>query len=98
MVTSQRRKSGVDPLVRAASHLTDRDRYLCRLLYEHRVLTTEQVADVGFDSAITARHRLAILADLDVVERFRPLRQSGSSPWHYVLGAIGAAVVAVERG
>jgi hypothetical protein len=98
MVAPQRRKSGIDPLIRASSHLTDRDRYLCQVLYEHRVLTTEQVTDIAFESSITARHRLATLADLDVVERFRPLRQAGSAPWHYVLGPVGAAVVAVERG
>jgi hypothetical protein len=98
MVAPQRRNRAVDPLIRASSRLTERDRYLCEVLYEHRVLTTEQVTDLAFESPITARHRLADLADLDVVERFRPRRQVGSAPWHYVLGRVGAAVVAVSRG
>jgi hypothetical protein len=98
MVAPRRRRQRLDPLIEVASRLTDRDRYLCQLLYEHRVLTTEQITDVAFDSPITARHRLAVLADLDVVERFRPRRQFGTACWHYVLGEIGAAVVAVERG
>lgn len=98
MTSPSLRKTRLDPLIRASSHLTDRDRYLCQVLYEHRVLTTDQVADLAFDSPITARHRLAVLADLDVFERFRPRREMGSAPWHYVLGKVGAAVVAVDRG
>jgi hypothetical protein len=98
MVAPQRRNQRVDPLVRASRYLTDRDRYLCRILFEHRVLTTHQVTDVAFDSPITARHRLAALADLDVVDRFRPRKQLGSAPWHWVLGPVGAAVLAVDRG
>ena len=35
-------------LLRLASHLTDRDRRLSRLLYEHRVLTSLQVCDIAF--------------------------------------------------
>jgi hypothetical protein len=35
-------------LLDARGRLTDRDRAICRLLCEHRVLTTSQVADIGF--------------------------------------------------
>ena len=38
--------------------LTGRDRYICRLLDEHRVLTTGQVADTGFSGERRARERL----------------------------------------
>ncbi len=88
-----------DDLVTAASHqLTDRDRYICNLLSEHRVLTTNQVAEVAFDSPISARHRLAILYGLRVLDRFRPFRRVGTAPNHWVLDAIGAMTVAAERG
>jgi len=83
-----------------ASRLTARDRELCRLLWEHRVLTSAQCAELVFTSAVTARHRLVILTGLRVLDRFRPPwpRGEGSAPWHYVLGPAGAAVLAAERG
>ena len=79
-----------------AAHLTDRDRKLVRQVAEHRVLTTDQVAAVAFSSVITARHRLSMLVGLGVLRRFRPRRETGSAPWHYVLGPIGAALLGVE--
>src|SRR6266511_4357496 len=86
-------------LAALAARLTLRDRELCRLLAEHRVLTTDQVAALLFGSPVTARHRLLVLARLGVVERFRPLLAygDGSAPWHYVLGPAGAAVLAAEQ-
>jgi DNA-binding CsgD family transcriptional regulator len=86
-------------LAALAARLTPRDRQLCRLLAEHRVLTTDQVAALLFGSPVTARHRLSILARLGVVERFRPLLAygDGSAPWHYVLGPAGAAVLAADQ-
>jgi hypothetical protein len=68
------------------------------MLYLHRVFTTHQLADLAFDSDATARHRLLALRDLEVLDRFRPRRETGSAPWHYVLGRLGASIVAVERG
>jgi len=85
-------------VLRVASQLTDRDRYLCDLLYEHQVLTTNQLCDAAFTSLITARHRLARLHDLRVLDRFQPLRPVGSSPHHWVLDELGAAIVAANRG
>jgi Replication-relaxation len=79
-----------------AAHLTDRDRRLVRHVAEHRVLTTDQVAALAFGSVITARHRLSVLVGLGVLRRFRPRRDTGSAPWHYVLGPIGAALLGVE--
>lgn len=83
-------------LLDVAVHLTARDRRLVRVIAEHRVLTTAQLAALGFGSAITARHRLAVLADLGVVRRFRPHREVGSAPWHYLLGPVGAALLGAE--
>jgi len=82
-----------------AGRLTDRDRHLCRLLHEHRVLTTSQIRDLAFGSLNVAQHRLVTLARLGVLERFRPVwpHGGGSAPWHYVLGPAGAAVLAAEQ-
>jgi len=78
--------------------LTNRDRFLCRVLWEHRVLTTEQVVDLCFNHLVTAQHRLVALYRLGVLDRFRPLRPTGSESWRYSLGPMGAALVAAERG
>jgi hypothetical protein len=77
-------------------HLTDRDRDLVRLVATHRVLTTGQLAALGFGSEITARHRLAVLVRLGLLRRFRPHKATGSAPWHYVLGPVGAAMLGTE--
>jgi len=87
-----------DPLYELAGRLTERDRSICRLLFDHRVLTTGQVADVGFDSVRKAQARLSVLHAHGVVDRFRFRSWSGTSPYHFTLGPAGAAVVAAERG
>ncbi|HUY52132.1 MAG TPA: replication-relaxation family protein [Streptosporangiaceae bacterium] len=93
-----RGRVGVDDAVvlAAAARLTERDRYLIRLVGEHRVLTTGQVCALGFGSVITARHRLGVLAGMGALRRFRPRREVGSAPWHYLLGPLGAALLAAE--
>jgi Replication-relaxation len=80
----------------AAAHLTSRDRQLVRAVGEHRVLATGQLAALGFGSVITARHRLAELVRLGVLRRFRPHRDTGSAPWHYLLGPVGAVLLGAE--
>ncbi len=80
----------------ASPHLTGRDRELVRAVARHRLLTTGQLAALAFGSAITARHRLAVLVRLGLLRRFRPGRETGSAPWHYVLGPIGEAMLGVE--
>ena len=80
-----------------AGHLTDRDRELVRLVARHRVLTTDQLAALAFRNITTARHRLAVLVRLGLLRRFRPHRATGSAPWHYVLGPIGAALLGQEN-
>lgn len=83
-------------LLQASSHLTGRDRDLVRLVGVHRVLTTDQLAALGFSNITTARHRLSVLVRLGLLRRFRPHPETGSAPWHYVLGPVGAALLGTE--
>ena len=96
-IASSPRRGGVSALD-VFGRLTRRDRFLCRVLWEHRVLTTEQVCDLCFTSLVSTQHRMAALYRLCVLDRFRPLRPTGSESWRYTLGAVGAALVAAERG
>src|SRR5215218_2094911 len=89
-------RSAAERLAALAGRLTDRDRTLCRLLHQHRMLTTPQLTDLAFPSRNAAEHRLAILHQLGVVDRFRPHNTPGSAPYHYVLGPLGAALLAAE--
>lgn len=81
-----------------AGRITERDRAIAAALYEHRVLTAQQIYELYFDSLDRARDRLAQLHQLGVVERFRPYRQHGSHPYHYLLDQAGALLIASERG
>jgi hypothetical protein len=87
-----------DLVLYVARRLTGRDRAILDLLAEHRVLTTEHIADAFFGSPTTARHRLTQLHAMRLVQRFAPFVERGSAPYHYVLDQLGAAVVAAERG
>jgi hypothetical protein len=60
------------------------------------VLTTDQLCALGFGSIVTARHRLGVLAAIGVLRRFRPHPETGSAPWHYLLGPVGAALLGAE--
>lgn len=85
-------------LERISRGLTERDRLICRLLDQHRVLTAPQLQDVAFTSPQRARLRLVALYRLRILDRFRPYRMTGSAPYHYLLDELGAAIVAAERG
>jgi hypothetical protein len=85
-------------LLPVLGRLTERDRYLCRLIEDHRVLTTAQVADVGFTGERRARMRLGELYALDLLDRFRPRSAGNPAAFHWVLGPLGAALVAAEYG
>lgn len=87
-----------DALAQLAARLTDRDRRITELVWEHRVLTTDHVRDLVFGDHGHVRRRLIALHRLAVLDRFRPLRTTGAAPFHYVLGPAGAAVLAAERG
>jgi hypothetical protein len=97
--TSTRARRGGDALVmQVARHLTERDHRILDLVAEHRVFTTEQMCEMFFGNMTTARHRLTKLHELRLLDRFAPFRATGSAPYHYVLGELGACVVAAHRG
>jgi hypothetical protein len=98
MTSSSSPRRGGASALDVLGRLTERDRLLCRVLWEHRVLTTEQVCDLCFTSLVSTQHRLVALVRLGVLDRFRPLRPTGSESWRYSLGPIGATLVAAERG
>lgn len=79
-----------------APRLTPRDRWIIRMVHEHRVLTTHQLADMAFPSPHTARRRLIWLYRQSVLDRFQPYLSAGNLPWHYILGASGASWLAGE--
>lgn len=81
-----------------ARRITERDRAIAHALYEHRVLIAQQVYELYFDSLDRSRERLSQLHELGVVDRFRPYRQYGSNPYHYLLDQAGAHLVASDRG
>ena len=95
----QRPRSMAERLAVLAGRLTDRDRSIVRLVHEHRMFTTHQLAGVFFDSHDRAEHRLKQLTDTGVLARFRPYTRhgEGSAPYHYLLGPAGAAVLAAEQ-
>lgn len=97
-IQGSRPRMSPDLLKVLATRFTARDRYLCQLLLDYRVLTTNQITDVAFASTITASHRLLSLYRYRVIDRFRPHRTTGSAPYHHILDDAGAAVLAAHRG
>jgi hypothetical protein len=70
--------------------LVARDRWLLVLLAEHKVLTTNQIAAVAFDSVRRAQDRLRQLRALGVVFAFRnSYSGGGTSQTRYALGISG---------
>ena len=97
--SSLRPRAGDGLVMEVAHRLTERDRCILTMLYRHRVLTTDQLAEMYFDNTNTARHRLTTLYRLRLVDRFQPLdHRYASLPYHYVLDQLGAMVIAAERG
>lgn len=87
-----------DRVLNLQARLTDRDRTLLAWLADHQVLTTPQIAHALFSSLGFAQRRLLALHHADILDRFRPLRAGGGSyPWHYVLGHLGAELIAAAR-
>jgi hypothetical protein len=87
-----------DPHSHLASRLTDRDRWLLRMLREHRVLTTRHLVPLAFPSSRAAQLRLATLRELGLLSSFRPRVEAGSVPAHWVLENLGRDVLAAEDG
>lgn len=92
------RKVPATLLVDLLSRLTDRDRAILDLVWEHRVLTTGQLAALFFHSLSAARPRLAVLHRYGALTRFRPQAQQGTHPYHWALGPAGAHIIAAQRG
>lgn len=91
-----RHRASPDVLHTLIRRLTPRDREIMRLVWEHRTLTTNQLARLVFSSYSTAKERLNVLYRLRALDRFRPYTGEGSAPWHYVLDAPGAEILATE--
>jgi hypothetical protein len=85
-------------LAALAARLTTRDRWLLRMLHEHRVLTTTQITQLAFGTTRAATARLLTLYQLRAIDRFRPLTATGSAPLHFVLDEAGAFLLAAEDG
>lgn len=98
LLSDSQRAPSEDLLSHLALRLTDRDRTICQLLWDHRVLTTDHIRDLVFGDQGHVRRRLVTLHRLAVLDRFRPHRETGSAPYHYVLGPMGAAVLAAHQG
>lgn len=93
------RSSDDQRLMKAQAALTGRDLRLLGWLYDHGVLTTEQIATALFPSLGFCQRRLLKLVGLGVLTRFRPQRWTGGSyPYHYVLDQLGTDVIAAQRG
>jgi hypothetical protein len=78
----------------SANWITTRDRQICLDIYKRRVLTIHQLSKLHFSQPRKARERLLELYERGVVRRFQPQRPRGSAPYHYVLGELGAYIVA----
>lgn len=85
-------------LERIASSLTPRDVQILLYLFEHKVLTTEQIFRLCFTSRSRTQDRLLKLVDLELIRRIRPRKRPGSLPFHYILDTAGAIVVAEYLG
>src|SRR5271170_2908203 len=81
-----------------AARLTARDRWLLRMIYEHRVLTTGQVTQLAFGTTRAATARMTTLYQYRAVDRFRPLAPAGSAPLHFILDEAGAMLLTAEDG
>ncbi|MFB4302218.1 replication-relaxation family protein [Actinomadura sp. NTSP31] len=79
------------------NRLTGRDHAILELIWEHRVLTTHQIAAIFFTTPGKARDRLLQLFRLKALERFQPWVPVGAAPYHWVLGPLGAQVLAAHR-
>lgn len=83
-------------LFELARHLTERDREVELYLYQHRVLTTDQLQLLFFSSRRRAQDRLLFLYRNRVLDRFYPARPfgSGKPEAHWLLDEAGAILVA----
>jgi hypothetical protein len=81
-----------------AGRLTVRDRWITRMVAEHRTLTSTQIAAIAFTSRRAANLRLLQLYQWRILDRFQPHVAVGSAPMFYVLDVAGAHTLAYEDG
>ena len=83
-----------------ARHLTERDRAIALALYEHQLLTTDQLTLLFFSSKRRAQDRLRFLYDERVLDRFYPPRPYGlgKPQAHWLLDEAGAILVCASLG
>jgi DNA-binding transcriptional ArsR family regulator len=81
-----------------ARHLTERDREIALALYQHQLLTTDQLRLLFFSSKRRAQDRLRFLYEERVVDRFYPPRPYGlgKPQAHWLLDEGGAILVAAS--
>ncbi|MFD0850845.1 replication-relaxation family protein, partial [Actinomadura adrarensis] len=81
-----------------AHRLTDRDRAILDLVWEHRVLTSQQITALFFRTRERTHQRLRQLHGLHALSSFQPWVPNGTAARHWVLGPVGAHVLAVDQG
>ncbi|MFD0583076.1 replication-relaxation family protein [Dactylosporangium darangshiense] len=86
-----------DRVLAARAFITDRDVCLLEWLHDHQVLTIEQITAALYDARKTATDRLLRLYRLGILERFQHTTP-GRRTLYYVLGLLGAEIVAALRG
>src|SRR6266545_3567081 len=81
-----------------ARHLTERDREIALALFQHQLLTTDQLTLMFFSSKRRAQDRLRFLYDERVLDRFYPPRPYGlgKPQAHWLLDEGGAILVAAS--
>jgi hypothetical protein len=84
----------------SARHLTERDRAIALALYEHQMLTTDQLTLLFFSSRRRAQDRLRFLYEERVLDRFYPPRPYGlgKPQAHWLLDEAGAILVSASLG
>ncbi|WP_222623372.1 replication-relaxation family protein [Streptomyces armeniacus] len=85
-------------MAKLAKYLTPRDRWLARMLFEHSVFTSHQIASLAWPTHRAANLRLLQLFKWRVLDRFQPFITAGTAPMHYVLDTAGATLLAREDG
>jgi hypothetical protein len=85
------------PLSALAARLTPRDLWLLDMLAEHTVLTSHHITALAYSGHRSANRRLHTLHELGLLDSFRIRERIGSGPEHYVLGQIGAHLLAARH-
>ncbi len=78
--------------IAAQRQLTPRDLRLLGLLAAHRALTAHQIVRILFTDDNTARKRLVLLTNRNILARFRACIRPGSQEYRYTLGPLGAMI------